>query len=168
VASGQEVGETLVFPASSIEKDFAWSANHPVVDAYRASKAMPYDAPIWDMTAALYAVRPQEGYFELSAPGTISVLDDGRTRFTPSPEGKHRYFILVPAQKERIIRTFVEIASAKPVPKQPRFPSAARTAATAETGPAAKTARGQAAATVCLVPLVRDNVHKAVRFRKRG
>jgi inosine-uridine nucleoside N-ribohydrolase len=121
VASGQEVGETLVFPASSIEKDFAWSANHPVVDAYRASKAMPYDAPTWNMTSALYAVRPQEGYFELSAPGTISVLDDGRTRFTPSPEGKHRYLILVPAQKERIIRTFVEIASAKPVPKQPRF-----------------------------------------------
>jgi hypothetical protein len=82
---------------------------------------MPYDAPTRDMTAALYAVRPQEGYFELSAPGTISVLDDGRTRFTPSPEGKHRYFILVLAQKERIIRTFVEIASTKPVPKQPRF-----------------------------------------------
>jgi hypothetical protein len=121
VASGHEVGEALPFPASSIDKDFAWSPAHPVVDAYRAYKPMPYDAPTWDMTAVLYAVRPQEGYFKLSSPGTISVLDDGRTKFAPSPEGKHRYLILDPAQKERIIKTYTEIASAKPVPRQPRF-----------------------------------------------
>jgi hypothetical protein len=73
------------------------------------------------MAALLYAVRPQENYFKLSDPGTISVLDDGRTKFTPSPEGKHRYLILDPEQKERVIKTYTEIASAKPVPKQPRF-----------------------------------------------
>jgi inosine-uridine nucleoside N-ribohydrolase len=121
VASGREVGDALPFPAASIEKDFGWSPAHPVVDAYRAYKPMPYDAPTWDMTAVLYAVRPQEGYFKLSIPGTISVLDDGRTKFAPSPEGKHRYLILDPAQKERIIKTYTEIASAKPVPRQPRF-----------------------------------------------
>jgi hypothetical protein len=45
-------------------------------------------------------------------------LDDEGTRFTP---GKHQYLILVPAQKQqRIIQTFIEIASAKPVPKQSR------------------------------------------------
>jgi inosine-uridine nucleoside N-ribohydrolase len=121
VASGHEVGGALLFPASSIEKDFAWSPAHPVVDAYRAYKPMPYDAPTWDMTAVLYAVRPQEGYFKLSGTGTIGVLDDGRTKFTPSPEGKHRYLILDPAQKERIVKTYTEIASAKPVQRQPRF-----------------------------------------------
>lgn len=121
VASGHEVGEALLFPASSIEKDFAWSPAHPVVDAYRACKPMPYDAPTWDMTAVLYAIRPQEGYFKLSGPGTIQVLDDGRTGFTASPEGKHRYLILDPAQKERILKTYSEIASAKPVVRQPRF-----------------------------------------------
>jgi hypothetical protein len=57
----------------------------------------------------------------LSEPGTISVLDDGRTKFTPSPEGKRRYLILDPEQKERVIKTYIEIASAKPVPRQPRF-----------------------------------------------
>jgi hypothetical protein len=92
-----------------------------VVDAYRAYKPMPYDAPTWDMTAVLYAVRPQEGYFRLSSPGAISVLDDGRTRFTPAPEGKHRYLILDPTQKERIVKTYTEIASAKPVQRAPRF-----------------------------------------------
>ncbi len=120
VASGEEVGASLLFPASSIEKDFAWSPAHPVVDAYRAYKPMPYDAPTWAMAAVLYAIRPKEGYFKVSEPGAISVLDDGRTKFTPSPEGKHRYLILDPAQKELVIKTYTEIASAKPVPRQPR------------------------------------------------
>jgi hypothetical protein len=57
---------------------------------------MPYDAPTWDMTAVLYAGRPQENYFKLSGAGTISVLDDGRTKFTPSAEGRHRYLITGP------------------------------------------------------------------------
>jgi inosine-uridine nucleoside N-ribohydrolase len=120
VAAGDEIGASLLFPASSIEKDFAWAPAHPVVDAYRAYKPMPYDAPTWAMAALLYAVRPQESYFKLSEPGTISVLDDGRTKFIPSPEGKHRYMILDPEQKERIIKTYTEIASAKPAPRQPR------------------------------------------------
>jgi hypothetical protein len=120
VATGDEIGASLLFPASSIEKDFAWSPAHPVVDAYRAYKPMPYDAPTCAMAALLYAIRPQEGYFKLSEPGTIGVLDDGRTKFTPSPEGKHRYLILDPEQKERIIKTYTEIASTKPAARQPR------------------------------------------------
>jgi hypothetical protein len=120
VASGYEVGEALLFPASSIENDFAWSPAHPVVDAYRAYKPMPYDAPTWDMTAVLYAVHPEAGYFKLSEPGTISVLSDGSTKFSASPGGKHRYLILDPSQKENIVKTYTEIVSAKPVPRQPR------------------------------------------------
>jgi inosine-uridine nucleoside N-ribohydrolase len=121
VISGYEIGEALPYPAASIEKDFAWSPAHPVVDAYKAFKPMPYDAPTGDMSSVLYAIHPQDGYFKLSDPGTISVLDDGRTKFTPSPEGKHRYLILDPAQKERIIKTYTEVASAKPVVRAPRF-----------------------------------------------
>ena len=50
-------------------------------------KSMPYDAPTWDLTAILQAVRPQENYFKLSEPGTITVQDDGRTKFTPAANG---------------------------------------------------------------------------------
>jgi inosine-uridine nucleoside N-ribohydrolase len=121
IASGYEVGKELLFPAASIEADFAWSQAHPVVDAYGAYKPMPYDAPAWDMTAVLHAIRPQETYFKLSEPGTISVLDDGRTEFSASATGKHRYLIFDPAQKERIIKTFTEMASLKPVPRQRFF-----------------------------------------------
>jgi hypothetical protein len=123
VACGAEMDGLISYPASSIEKDYAWSADHPVVDAYRAGGTMPYDAPVWAMNASLYAVRPQEGYFKLSDPGTISVLEDGRTKFTPSANGKHRYLIFDPAQKERIVKTYTEIASAKPVPKPARIPN---------------------------------------------
>ena len=120
VASGYEVGEALLFPASSIENDFSWSPAHPVVDAYRAYKPMPYDAPTWDMTAMLYAVRPEAGYFKLSEPGTISVLSDGSTKFSAAAGGKHRYLILDPSRKEDIVKTYTEMVSAKPVPRQPR------------------------------------------------
>jgi inosine-uridine nucleoside N-ribohydrolase len=120
VVSGYEVGQGLLFPASSIESDFSWSADHPVVDAYRAYKPMPYDAPTWDMTAVLYAVRPEAGYFKLSDPGTISVASDGSTRFSALPGGKHRYLILDPAQRENILKTYIELVSAKPAPRQPR------------------------------------------------
>ena len=122
VAAGNEIGDALPFPASSIEKDFAWAPNHPVVDAWRASETMPRDAPSTAMSAVLYAVRPQEGYFKMSEPGTISVLEDGRCRFRATAAGKHRYLILDPAQKQRIIGVYTEIASAKPVERKSRPP----------------------------------------------
>lgn len=122
VACGSEVGAALPFPASSIEKDFAWSPAHPVVDAYRAYRPMPYDAPTESMAGALYAVRPQESYFKLSDPGVITVTPDGRTKYAPLPAGRHRYLILNPDRKDHIITTYTEIASAKPAPRTPRFP----------------------------------------------
>ncbi len=120
VAAGDELGAALLYPAASIEKDFAWTPAHPVVDAYRAYQAIPYDAPTSAMTAMLYAVRSTANDFKLSAPGTIRVTDDGRTQFTSAPDGKHRYLILEAAQKEAVLKTLIELASAKPVPKQPR------------------------------------------------
>ncbi|HWB85406.1 MAG TPA: nucleoside hydrolase [Bryobacteraceae bacterium] len=121
VCVGSEVGEGLPYPGSSIESDFTWTQNHPIVDAYRAFKPMPYDAPTSPLAALLYAVRIKENYFKLSDPGTISVLDDGRTKLTPSEQGKQRYLILDPAQKDRIIKAYVELVSAKPAPPKPRF-----------------------------------------------
>jgi len=121
VAAGAELGDAILFPGASIEKDFAWSTSHPMVDAYRAYKPMPYDAPTYALAPVICAVREWEGYFKLSEPGTISVADDGHTKFTPSAEGRHRYLILDPEQKERLVKAYVELASAKPVERRPRF-----------------------------------------------
>ena len=37
-----------------------------VVDAYRNYMKMPYDRQTWDLTAVLYGMRPDGGYFSLS------------------------------------------------------------------------------------------------------
>ena len=125
VAVGSEVGEALPYPGASIEKDFAWSPAHPVVDAYRAYKPMPYDAPAPALAAVLHAAFPDEGYFTLSGPGTISVLDDGRTRFAPQAEGKHRYLIVDPAQKARVLTEYTSLVTAQPAPRPGRRGGAA-------------------------------------------
>jgi inosine-uridine nucleoside N-ribohydrolase len=121
VAAGREIGDQILYPGASVETDFAWSPAHPVVDAYRAFHAMPYDSPTGALSAVLYASRPQENYFKVSDPGTISVQDDGRTRFTASANGKHRHLILDPSQTEHIVKTYTELASAKPVPRPQRI-----------------------------------------------
>lgn len=117
IFAGREIGTQLPFPGESIEKDFAYSPTHPVADAYRACHAMPYDAPTGAMAAALYAVKPGDGYFRLSDPGTVTINDDGRALFQASAGGKHRYLIADPAQKERTIQLYRTLASAKPVPR---------------------------------------------------
>ena len=111
VASGFEIGEAMKFPAARIEKEFAWAADHPVVDAYRAYMKMPYDRQTWDLTAVLYAVRPGGGYFDLSAPGRIAADDAGRTSFRPGAAGKHRYLVLTEAQRARTLECMVGLAS---------------------------------------------------------
>jgi hypothetical protein len=106
VIAGQDVGEALPFPGECVETDFSWAASHPLVDAYRAHKPMPYDTPSPEMAAALHALRPDAGYFKLSE---------------PSADGKVRRLIADPTQKDRVIKTYRELVSAKPVPRRPRF-----------------------------------------------
>ena len=121
VAVGTEVGAALPFPGASVDRDFAWATTpHPVVDAYRAFKPMPYDAPAGALAALLYAVHPADGYFKTSDAGTISVGDDGRTTFTPSAEGKHRYLIVDPAQSDKILKLYTELVASKPIPRPTR------------------------------------------------
>lgn len=114
VASGFEIGASMLFPAASIEREFRYVENHPVADAYRAYDKMPYDRPTWDLTAALYAVRPGRGYFSLSPPGRIEADAEGRTRFTPVRDGPHRYLTIDETQRPRTLEAMIELASEPP------------------------------------------------------
>src|ERR1017187_6575130 len=89
VIAPAELGDALPFPAAAIDRDFAWSDAHPLVAAYRAFRPMPYHAPALAMAAALYAVRPQENYFQLSGPGTVTVAAHAR-RQAPPPDRRSR------------------------------------------------------------------------------
>ena len=94
VCSGYEVGEKILYPATSIEHDFNYVDHHPVADSYRAFQKMPYDRPTWDLTAALYGARSDGQYFELSEPGRIEVDGKGNTVFRPAADGNARYLIV--------------------------------------------------------------------------
>lgn len=120
IAVGAEVGTALPYSGASVAKDFAWSPDHPVADVYRAMKPMPYDAPASALAATLHAVHPEADYFTLSEPGTISVTDDGRTQFAPGAGGRHRYLIVNPAQKDRVIQLYAELVSAEPARRPTR------------------------------------------------
>lgn len=109
VTSGFEIGNSMLYPASSIARDFP--ANHPVAEAYRNYKTFPYDRPTWDITAALYAVRPGDGYFSFSAPGTIQVDKTGVTTLIPAAAGKHRYLVMNDIQRARALEAMILLSS---------------------------------------------------------
>ncbi|HYP07967.1 MAG TPA: hypothetical protein VER03_17175 [Bryobacteraceae bacterium] len=119
VVVGAEVGNHVKFPIASLGTDFAWSPAHPVVEAIRAS-APSQDIPAVSPAAALFAARSEQGLFQRSEPGTITVDDSGALRFTAGASGKHTYLKVDPAQTEKITKMLVELASAKPVVRQPR------------------------------------------------
>lgn len=110
IASGYEIGNAIRFPAMVIEEDFGYVANHPIAEAYRLFDKMPYSRPLWDPTATLYAVRPYAEYFTLSKPGIISLESDGRTVFTEASFGKDRYLVVDDVQRERVLRSIIELS----------------------------------------------------------
>jgi purine nucleosidase len=113
VFSGYEVGNAILYPATSIEHDFAFVPHHPIADAYRAYKTMPYDRPTWDLTAVLYAVRPKES-FSLSPHGRVSVDDRGATTFSEDKMGTRQYIIASPEQAKQALKLMIELASSPP------------------------------------------------------
>jgi hypothetical protein len=111
-----ELASAIPFPGASIDKEFtAANPDSPFIAAYKAYKAMPYDAPAPALSAALYAARPKEGYFKVSDPGTIAVQDDGSMVFTGSASGRHQMLLPDPEKKDKVIQAWVDLTSAKPV-----------------------------------------------------
>jgi inosine-uridine nucleoside N-ribohydrolase len=114
VTSAFDIGESIAYPAGNIASDFGYLPHHPLADAYRAYKPMPYDEPLWDPTAVLYAVRPDAGYFGLSAGGQIAVDDKGVTTFTLGVSGKQRYLTADDGQRARIREAISMLVSQPP------------------------------------------------------
>lgn len=113
VASPFELGIKTCYPASSIGNDFGWAPANPIVEAYKAYLPMPYDRPMWDPTALMYAVEG-EGWFTMSENGRISVTDEGATLFTPDPEGDRKYMAADSLQARAIVDHFVELIPFRP------------------------------------------------------
>jgi purine nucleosidase len=122
VASGFEIGLAMLYPASSIERDFSYVDNHPIAETYRTFAKerkvpnwWPHDHATFDLTSVLYAARPDRNYFSLSKPGTIAVLADGSSHFDESAAGMHRFLILSEDQKARALEAMVMLTSQPPI-----------------------------------------------------
>jgi purine nucleosidase len=119
VDSGFEIGLAMPYPAVSIERDFSYVKHHPIADTYRTyaretSSPWPHNHATFDLTAVLYAARPDRDYFSLSKPGRITVLDDGGSRFDESENGAHRYLIQNDEQRARALEAMVMLVSQPP------------------------------------------------------
>ena len=114
VWSGFEIGDALRYPAASIERDFSYVPHHIIAEAYCLYQPPPHERPTWDLTAALQAVRPDRGYFDLSPSGRVTVEADGFMRFDPAEKGRDRFLILNAGQVSRTRETLVQLVIEPP------------------------------------------------------
>jgi len=114
VFSGFEIGIALPYPATSIERDFGYVPHHPLAEAYIHYIPPPHNRPTWDLTAVLFAVLGDRGYFDVSPRGRATINKDGSCRFEESPQASHSYLILRPEQQPRVLEALVQLSSQPP------------------------------------------------------
>lgn len=113
VASGWELGNKLLYPHQSILNDFKDGYKHPLCVSYKVYDKMPYDRQTWDLTSVLYALAPDQNYFDLSPKGTIAIDSKGKSVFTPSENGKHRYLKIKDTEVKRTLNALVDQVTGK-------------------------------------------------------
>ncbi|NNE00811.1 MAG: nucleoside hydrolase [Pirellulaceae bacterium] len=108
------IGIRARYPRGSIARDFGYTPHHIVRESYLLHSGPEHDRPSWDLTSVLYAVRPSDGYFGLSATGSVSVADDGFTTFTKDESGNHRYLKMNDIQAARVVEVQRTLVSQPP------------------------------------------------------
>ncbi|MDD4922958.1 MAG: nucleoside hydrolase, partial [Bacteroidales bacterium] len=103
-----EAGLAVTYPATSIQNDFAWATFHPLVEAYKQYKPMPYDRPCWDPIALLYVMDSSSKFFTHSGWGKVAVDEKGHTLFSPDVNGNRQYITLTTDQAAAIRSYFIE------------------------------------------------------------
>lgn len=114
IFSGFELGVEIMVRDCTVLNDYLQPAPNILKEShllYHEGRGLAQ--PTWDLTCVLFVVRPEKdrGYFTLSAPGTVTVRDDGTTFFTEDPNGSHRCFLTTPEQNIRIEEAFVNLCS---------------------------------------------------------
>jgi hypothetical protein len=107
VFSGFEVGINVRFPRDAVKDGMSGLPFHPVKMAYELFRGAEHDRPLWDLTSLLYAVFPDQDWFDLSEPGTVTIQASGHPQFVPEVDGLHRYLILNPDRIPEMIDLFV-------------------------------------------------------------
>ncbi len=112
--SGWEVGNAVLYPAWSIDRDFDYVPHHPVRESYQAYKPTPHERPCWDLTSIACVVWPDRGYFTLSPAGQVEIGPDGRTTFTARKGGRDYYLNIDEKQSLRLREVFAALVAERP------------------------------------------------------
>ena len=108
------LGKSTLYPYQCVEQGFKYAENHPLVVAFNYYAQMPYNRPLWDPTAVLFAVEGHKGYASLSKNGYVTVDEKDITDFTADKKSNRRYYIVNDRQRAAIVRRIVELTMLTP------------------------------------------------------
>ena len=118
VMAGTELNDAVRLPGRELQTGTAWAERHPVVDAYRAYGRHHQIAGDFDVPSRWQPCCTRSRRTRATSSGrrqaVITVADDGTTRFTASPSGRHHYLIAKADQKQRVLDTCVKLVTAQP------------------------------------------------------
>ena len=112
------LGRTIYYPYTAVWEGFKYMEHHPLVEAFNYYFDMPYNRPLWDPTAVLFAAEPKGGYASLSPRGYVTVDYSSITDFTEDKASNRRYYILNDKQRMKIVRRVVELTMREPKNKR--------------------------------------------------
>ena len=108
------LGKSTLYPYQTVENAFNYVEHHPLVVSFNYYAQMPYNRPLWDPTAVLFAVEGHKGFASLSKSGYVTVDQKSITDFTED-KGSNRYYYKVnDKQRAAIVRRIVEVTSTLP------------------------------------------------------
>lgn len=108
------LGKSTLYPYQTVENGFKYTENHPLVVAFNYYAQMPYNRPLWDPTAVLFAVEGHKGYASLSKSGYITVDQASITDFTEDKSSNRYYYKVNDKQRAAIVRRIVELTERTP------------------------------------------------------
>lgn len=112
--SDYALGKSTLYPYQTVYEGFKYTENHPLVVAFHYYAEMPYNRPLWDPTAVLFAVEGHKGYASLSKSGYVTVDQKDITDFTEDRLSNRRYYKVNDKQRAAIVRRIVELTLRTP------------------------------------------------------
>lgn len=111
-----ELGYQVMLPYTALLDAYCYALPHPALEAFAYYNKLPYNRPMWDATAVLYAVEPSSRYFSLSKRGYVTVSEGSVTYFYPDSRYDRRIYRTSPRQKMNTMRRISELIKIRPVP----------------------------------------------------
>ena len=110
-----KIGMQVHFPVSSIDNDFGWDPENPLVDAFNVyRKFRNEDSPMWDTPTVVLAVEGTE-WFTMTPYGRVEVDNEGHTAFVPDEKGTRRLATLTDEQAKALQEYIIKEVTTRPM-----------------------------------------------------